>query len=70
MGYRTIIDIENHVTKIRIKNWENARTYRYLPHQLTYKGIADGKPFKIETDGHQRIGDIVDRIVEQVTNEY
>ena len=70
MRYRIIVKIEDHVSKLKIKNWENSRTYRYLPHQLTYKGVADGNPFKIETDGHQRIGDIVDRIVEQVTNEH
>ena len=64
---KKVIEIENHVGKFKIRGWESAKGMRYMDSTLIYKGIADGKKFHVETNGREKLADVVNKIVKAVT---
>lgn len=66
MWRRRIIEIEDHVTEIEIKNFATLKNQTYTQSIMTISGVADGKKFALKTDGTMTIGDIVNEITRQV----
>lgn len=67
MAYRTIPEIETHVTELSIKGFTGFYldlSKSTLP--MTIHGTVDGRKFSVRTNGKMTIGEIVDAIVEKV----
>ena len=65
--HRDYIEIESHVTKMKIHGWENYKNFKYENAKVQYNGIADGKKFSVTTEGNELIKDVIDKICEAVT---
>lgn len=63
---KTYIEIEDHVTKLKIKGWETTKNINKERICLNIKGIADGKKFEINTTGKMLVSEIIDAIVNEV----
>ena len=61
------VEIQNHVSKIKIHGWEGYKNFRLESARVNYRGIADGKKFNYTSKGSERIGDIIDNICKEVT---
>ena len=67
--HRQYVEIENHVTKIKIKGWESQKNARNIGNEnisMVYSGVADGKKFRVQTNGRMLLGDVIDKICKAV----
>ena len=62
---RYFIEIEDHVTEIKIKNFETIKNQTYTQSCMSVAGKCDGKPYYVKTDGTFTIWDIVEGIIKQ-----
>ena len=64
---KRIIQIEDHVSRLKIKGFVNFYSGCGREHQpMTITGKADGKSFNITTSGNNTLGEIVKMIVEDL----
>lgn len=63
--WRKRIEIEDHVTEIKIKNFETIKNQTYTQSCMSVTGMCDGKPYSFKTDGKYTIGKIVEEIIKQ-----
>lgn len=68
--HKPYAEIENHVTKLKIKGWENYKSDRHMESKLKISDIVDGKRFSFETTGKMTIAEIVDEICKAAQNEH
>ena len=64
--HKDYIEIENHVTEINIRGWENYKNFKYQNSKVNYSGVADGKKYNVTSEGSWLIKDIVNKICKQV----
>ena len=63
------IEIKEHCTKLKIKGWESQKNLRNIGNEnisMVYSGVADGKKFRIQTNGRTLLGDVIDKICKAV----
>ena len=67
--YKPYTEIETHVTKIKIKGWEEQKAQRNFGNEnisMVYSGVVDGRKFKVVTNGRMLLSDVVDKICRAV----
>lgn len=64
--YKTYVEIERHVEKIKISGWNFSKNVCDNS-TVTISGVVDGKKFSISLDGNMLLKDIVDKIVNEVS---
>ena len=68
--HKDYVEIESHVSKMKIRGWENYKNFKYENAKVHYVGIADGKRFNVVTEGNELIKNIIDRICKVATDEH
>lgn len=64
--YKAHIDIQNHVTELKVKGYTNNYSNNLTGTPMTINGYADGRKFKLKTNGHMTLAEIVNLITKAV----